>query len=347
MRIVFGWVLSLGVLCTSGVVGAQDFFPESKPFFELLAEKTQGRIKQALMENIDGQPGDELIILERRGQYPQWKGALSVWNIDERGLKQRGEITFPDDVIYFGFVKPNVDDLSLVLRTKAGIQIGVWKLDHWAFQPKHQLVRDLQPSLIDSSYARYYPLVQETLGDRQVLFLPSVMGLDVVQIPFGKNVESVSQLTDIRRAYNRSPLGVLPFEPQFVYQFMFWFPSLRVQKQNSGVTLYSSWMDEVQIIELSPQLKVQSKEVRRFHLLSEDERNSGVSFVNTDAMDINHDGIVDYMSNQFTGSGTNFSAKTRLFFQKEGASTKKEKKFLSKRCDQRRGHERCRPRWRL
>ncbi|MCB0326780.1 MAG: VCBS repeat-containing protein [Bdellovibrionales bacterium] len=307
---------------------AQSFFPEHEPAFELLAAKTEGKIKQIVTAQLDAQEGQELIVLERRGKYPAWTGALSVWTLQSGRLRKLGDMTLPEDLVYFSFFQSESKSsrhqgLSALLRTKDQIRLGQWTGKSWTFDGVYTHKLSELPNLRDASYARYYPLPVIEEKEGLVFFLPSATGMDVVSLSQSK-VKILHSIPELLRTYSHSPLGVLAFEPQFVFRFSQWFPTLSVMQGKQGWQVFSTWMDEITHISFSKDLQSYTTKTHLLNILSEDQRNSGESFVNVNAVDLDGDGDMDFVSNRFTGSGTSFSAQTKLFFQ-EGEKKLKEK----------------------
>ncbi len=320
--------LSLFLFCVIplSATGQNAFMPKAE-IFDRLDVSLKGRLRHLMLFDFFEGGGQELLLIERRGSYPEWKNVLSLWALDssEKKFHSKSETPFPDDVLFFAPIPLRlISTPSFLLIRKSHLEVWSWEGKGFEPQEKRKVVFPFPFASVPDGNVTPLELLIHSRG----FFAPSPEGVIFLKIePNGLLQSKVFSIPP--KGFSKSSVNGRPFDLPFMARTSFWYLQLigGHPKDPGAPVFFAPWMDEV--IRFSG---VSNASERIFlRQLSEEERDDGRSFVVTFPRDLNGDGITDFLVNKFKGSVTSMQAETRIFFadakgkfEKEGTLLKPE-----------------------
>lgn len=299
--------LAVFILFASAQTMAQTFM-ESKPdYFDRQDLGIRGRIRQLSLEQVFAGKQKEIVVLSRDGEFPNWKGVLSIWKAnDKRKMERITEFDLPKETILYGFI-PGEQNAQMVLVLPNKVQIGTWNGIQWNFDATLSMpIRSFSEISYGSLAQPFDPLVNFP-GEPSWFWVPTLDGYQIFSIEKKKVV--AKHLIPLQpKSFYHSSHDLLPFEFQYWFQNVYWFPKVEVGANGADKkpTFFAPWMDEISMIEFSP-TKMQERN-HYFKLLTENERDDGIHYIVNRPVDLNGDGQTDFVINKFMGTGTAFRA---------------------------------------
>lgn len=295
-------------------VHAQPFEEQQPELFKQQDALITGRIRQLTVEHVFANPQKEIVVMSRDGAFPEWKAILSVWGFSKSSnrIEKVVEWPMPKETILYGFISNPNSDSYLVLVLPTQVKIGKWNQHEWVFDPAQSMpIRSLSEIPYASLAQPFEPMVG--MKDHPEWFwVPTLDGYQIFAIEKGKLV-SKSLIPLKPKSFYHSSHDLLPFEFQFWFRNVYWFPKVEVGYVglNKKPTFLSPWMDEMSMIEYAPTNMLE--QTHYFKLLSENERDDGIHYIVNRPVDLNGDGLTDFLVNKFMGTGTAFRAQNSYY----------------------------------
>jgi hypothetical protein len=299
---------------------AQTFIDQTPSLFQQQDLNVAGRIRQLTTEQVFSGKEKEIVLMARDGEFPNWKGELSFWRFSKtsKKIEKVAEWHMPKESILYGFIPNENQDSYLILVLPNKVQIGRWSQNQWVFDAAMSAsIRSFSEISYGSLAQPFDPMVNMK-GQPGWFWVPTLDGYQMFAIEKGKLV--TKSLIPLKpKSFYQSSHDLLPFEFQFWFRNVYWFPNVVAGETASGSksVFYSPWMDEMSIIDYSPGSMVEKKHY--FKLLSEKERDDGIHYIVNRPVDFNGDGQTDFLVNKFMGTGTAFRSKNYYYMtSKEG-----------------------------
>lgn len=300
---------------------AQEAFLGDEAIFQRHDLNLGRRLRQLTLEEVFPSGGREIVILERGGDYPDWKLALSVWSALTLTVKPllKGEVLLPLDALFYGFVRRNPEAVSDLLLLRTG-GVELWPVVNrpdqvtWRLDPRFKLDFDVPFPIAQAGNAEPFdPVFQLDPSSPEKQFLiPSRDGFWLLAAT-PKGLELRQKFSVPPRAFYKSSSERLAFELPFWLRSSLWHPGFHLGSF-SGAKPFDQvlfpWMDEVTLV---PASGGQAPKTVYFHQLTEAERDDAQSYVVTTPEDLDGDGRTDFVVNKFKGETTSLRAETHVF----------------------------------
>jgi hypothetical protein len=306
--------LTVFFLLNATTVFAQTFMDQAPPLFQQQDMKVTGRIRQLTLEQVFAGPEKEIVVMTRDGEFPNWKGLLSFWKFTKvtNRFEKTLEWEMPRDTILYGFIPVEKNDSFLVLVLPNRVQVGKWMQNKWVFDESQSAPIRSFSEISYGSLAQPFDPVVHMPGQPQWFWVPTLDGYQIFSIEKGKLI--AKNIIPVKpKSFYQSSHDLLPFEFQFWFRNVYWFPNVTVGSNGNPPkpTFFSPWMDELSAIEYSP-TKMEEK-THYFKLLTENERDDGIHYIVNRPVDLNGDGQTDFLINKFMGTGTAFRAQNTYY----------------------------------
>lgn len=305
--------LVVSILFLAGQVYAQTFMENKPEYFDRQDLGIKGRIRQLSLEQVFAGKEKEVVVLSRDGEFPNWEGILSVWKMGKtRRMEKIAEWSMPKETILYGFIPNEQNNAELILVLPNKVQIGTWNGNQWVFDSNLSMpIRSFSEISYGSLAQPFDPLVHFP-GEPSWFWVPTLDGYQIFSVQKKKIV--AKHLIPLQpKSFYHSSHDLLPFEFQYWFRNIYWFPKVEVGATGTGKkpTFFAPWMDEISMIEFSP-TKMQEKN-HYFKLLTENERDDGIHYIVNRPVDLNGDGQTDFLINKFMGTGTAFRAQNYYY----------------------------------
>lgn len=317
--------LTLGFL--SPFAQAQNAFLQDEGIFDRRDLKISGRLRQLTLEEVLPQKGKEIVILERRGKYPNWKLWLTVWHASQR----LGEIELPADTLFYSFIPRKGSVLSwLFLVRPETVELwpgqveknrALWKMDA-------RFVAPSEFSVPVSQVGNAHPF--DPMVSKDQLLVPTIKGHRLFQFaPDG--LVAGETFVVLPKAFHRTSTEQPPFSIPFSTRSSLWHTQFFLGSLTGSTPpdqLFFPWMDELKIASFSDPKKVVRHD---FAQLTEEERDDAQSYVVALPEDLNGDGRSDFVVSKFKGQAASLVAQTHLYVTQDDGSIPKKGLFVPPR----------------
>ncbi len=300
------------LLCAIAAAGRS---PAASPPFSIQRVELTGRLRHLTLQDVWEGGGVEAVVLEREGQYPDWRIALSVWGTSTiRGeIALRARIALPNDTVFYGFVPlAGTPRRGLVVVTPQRIELWPPATNGWEQHDGPSLPFDgALPGAEPGDAAPLDPIPRDWPAGAPVdILVPARGGIAGFSVTRSE-IRQTRLLEAPPRVRARVAADRMPLEPSFWFRGQLWFPPVVPGSLTGGSadTLFLPWHDEV----LALSANGGAGRVLRFGQLTDAERDDGQSYVLTLPEDLDADGRTDFLVNKFQGVATSLRAETTIF----------------------------------
>jgi hypothetical protein len=306
------WSMILIMLLVRPVF-AQTIMDQGPQFFSQTDTSITGRIRQLTVEQVIAGPEKEIVTMNRNGEFPDWHGILTVWKYNKTKIEKVVEWEMPKETILYGFIPNGTADSSLVLVLPNQVRIGQLKQNQWVFDATQTMSIRSFAEIPYGSLAQPFDPMVNVKTQPTWFWVPTLDGYQIYSYEKNKIVQK--QIIPLKpKSFYQSSHDLLPFEFQYWFRNVYWFPNVVLGALGSTPTptFFSPWMDEVSMIEFSGNQQMQERK-HYFKLLTEDERDDGIHYIVNRPVDLNGDGQTDFLINKFMGTGTAFRAQNYYY----------------------------------
>lgn len=283
--------------------------PQEKPLFNQFSYPVQERIRA--IDVVSGQKKQNILMLTRQGQYPNWRYILRLLSFKQRQWKIQYEYTIGPEVFYYSSVNlPNSElgivfwnDQSITLHTS---QQGIWqnyKTLKWQSEQQKQNVLNRNTGPV------YVSILQDQQNPQRIgLFMNE--RLQRFMIEQGQMKHELSYQPKLP-LYVSSSVHTLPLEFKFAAKQSVYYPNFTKAKYKGSDALFFSWVDQVDIFSWQD-----AKHLKHlnFNQLSENERDSEQALSSINMLDLNADGHMDFILNISLGSPTQMRSRSSVHY---------------------------------
>ncbi len=292
---------------------AQGILDSEESIFQRYDLKLTGRLRHLILSEVDGNPGQEVVVVERKGTYPKWDSRLLVYRGD--GLRKSPtlwqSIPMPENAIFFDFVSVPEQISKLIIVRPNQVELWSYAEASKKFEKKGEMV--LKPRFSPPQPGQIKPFVANPISpnERDLVQFWIPVGLKLWNVKIDKErMELVGEYLFPPRSYYRTSLQSEPLDLPFWTRGSDWTPQLHRGRLGSADMLFFPWMDEVVIQPMWAKIPTRW---HSFGQLDEKERDDAQGYVVTRPVDLNGDGQTDFLVNKFKGQTTSFKAETTLF----------------------------------
>lgn len=304
-------IISLLLSLSAVEAYAQDSFFTKRSPFERTDLTLSGRLRHLTLENLSGEAGREIVLIEREGNYPEWRHFLEVVSVGKTGKPERGGRTLlPSDVLFYCFaVLPEGGRTALILLRPTVIE--AWFQGEKGFEksPAHHASVDPVFHFPEKSG----PTPFECSSGGAEISIPSHGGIAIYRLQ-AKALILNRTIPLVPTAFYRSGVEIQPLDLPFWVRGSVWFPkgvegSLMGAKERD---IFYPWMDEVFMLRAGSS----TLDSIYFKQLTDAERDDEQGYAVTLPEDLDGDGHTDFLVNKFQGPPTALQAQTTVFMTK-------------------------------
>lgn len=300
------------------------------PLFRLFEMNDAREITEVTVADLNRDGKQDLLVVSRRGLYPNQRVALEVYLYENNGYPRYPQLIYhpqPDEIAFD--VIPLAADAApeLVLMTPQGLRLrpGLWRGTSANSAPPQWLLK--RPLLLQQpqkgSFFRF-PLLHALGGSRSLVIAPASDGAWLFSPLKPKAVAHLR--TEPRAFYTVAPRHKR-FDVNYTLRARLTVPKVTVADHNGDgrPDLFFLWQEEIEVFEQKADGSFPGDASRTyfFNLLSDKERRRGEAVVNIDVVDLDGDSCADLVINIYRGSLTNLSARCEVLLRHPNAPEQK------------------------
>lgn len=294
--------------------------------FDVMDVEFGGKVQLAFKADITPSPGDEIVVVYKKGKYPALKLFIAAFevNLIKGGLfhKEVFNSQVKQDFVFIDSGGGPGKQSLFLLGTS-----GVYQMNKASSWHPHEIIqaRGLV-GLAEEGNAFYFDFVRDLDSDGQdEILVPHKEGAVI----WGKKANGAySELWDLKvhpKFYYRSSYMDLPFDRKYSFKGSYWFPQMISSDLNGdgNEDILFFWEDELTVFYGSPSGFSNDKRSGFFlNVLSDRERDERNAYAVFFVKDLDGNGLPDLIMNKFKGAFTSHVSSSEVIIRSDADSLK-------------------------